>query len=54
MVLLADSLGEPPLTAAGERGLGTAAGIVIATLAVVSWPERGSVEPLRPGAPATG
>ncbi len=54
MVLLADSLGEPAYQAAGERGLGTAAGILIAALAFASWPERGSVEPLRPQAPATG
>ena len=54
MVLLADSLGEPAFKAAGERGFGTAAGILIAALAVVSWPERGSVEPIAPQAPATG
>ena len=34
MVLLADSLGEPAFRAAGERGFGTAAGILIAALAV--------------------
>ena len=51
MVLLADSLGEPAFRAAGERGIGTAAGILIAALAVLSWPERGSVEPIAPAAP---
>jgi hypothetical protein len=54
MVLLADSLGEPALRAAGERGIGTAAGILIAALAILSWPERGSIEPIAPPTPAPG
>ncbi len=54
MVLLADSLGDPAFQAAGERGIGTATGILIAALAILSWPERGSVEPIRPHAPAPG
>ena len=52
MVVLADSLGEPAFRAAGERGIGTAAGIVIAGLAILSSPERGSVEPIPPATEA--
>jgi fusaric acid resistance family protein len=43
-VLLADSIGEPALRAAGQRALGTAIGIVIAGAAFVIWsnpPPRG-------------
>lgn len=42
-VLLADTLGEPALTAAGQRALATAIGIAIAAAAFLLWsnPERG-------------
>lgn len=39
-VMLADSIGEPALHAAGERALGTALGIFIAGLAFLLWPNR--------------
>ena len=39
-VMLADSIGEPALRAAGERGLGTALGIGIAGAAFLVWPNR--------------
>ncbi|HWA53124.1 MAG TPA: FUSC family protein [Solirubrobacterales bacterium] len=45
-VMLADSIGEPALHAAGERGLGTALGILIAAVAFVLWPEQGEPDPL--------
>lgn len=48
VVLLADVLGSSAFRAAGERGLGTAVGILIATLAILAWPERGSVAPILP------
>jgi uncharacterized membrane protein YccC len=41
VVLLADTLGEPALTAAGQRALATAIGIAIAGLAFVLWPNPG-------------
>jgi hypothetical protein len=44
VVLLTDHLGEPALQAAGERGLGTALGILIALLAFVVWPNPGERE----------
>jgi len=37
-VMLADSIGEPALRAAGQRALATAIGIVIAALAFLLWP----------------
>jgi len=37
-VLLADSIGEPALRAAGERGLATAIGIAIAGASFLLWP----------------
>lgn len=40
-VLLADSLGEPALRAAGQRAGATALGIVIAAAAFLLWPNRG-------------
>jgi hypothetical protein len=48
-VMLADSIGEPALHAAGERGLGTALGILIAAVAFLLWPNR----PARDPVPAT-
>jgi hypothetical protein len=50
-VLLADTLGEPALDAAGQRGLATAIGIAIAGTAFLLWPN-----PRPAGAPgaATG
>jgi Fusaric acid resistance protein-like len=45
-VLLADSVGETALHAAGERALGTALGIVIAGLAFLLWPNRKQQEPV--------
>jgi hypothetical protein len=41
VVLLADTLGEGPLDAAGQRLIGTALGILIAFLAFLLWPNRG-------------
>jgi hypothetical protein len=38
-VLLADSIGEPALRAAGQRGLATAIGIAIAATAFLLWPK---------------
>lgn len=48
-VLLADTLGEPALEAAGQRAYGTAIGIAIAAAAFLLWsnPRRGEGE--RPG-----
>jgi len=45
-VLLADTLGEPALEAAGQRAYGTAIGIAIAALAFLLWsnPRRGEGE----------
>jgi uncharacterized membrane protein YccC len=40
VVLLADTLGEPALRAAGQRALGTAIGIGIAAAAFLLWPNR--------------
>ena len=40
-VLLADSIGEPALHAAGQRALATAIGIAIAGAAFLLWPNRG-------------
>jgi uncharacterized membrane protein YccC len=40
-VLLADSLGEPALRAAGQRPGATALGIVIAAAAFLLWPNQG-------------
>ena len=40
-VLLADSIGEEALHAAGQRALATAIGIAIAGLAFLLWPNRG-------------
>jgi uncharacterized membrane protein YgaE (UPF0421/DUF939 family) len=36
-VLLADSIGEPALRAAGQRALATAIGIAIAGIAFLIW-----------------
>jgi hypothetical protein len=46
-VLLADTLGEPALEAAGQRGLATAIGIAIAAVAFLVWsnPKRGEGAP---------
>ena len=41
VVLMADTLGEPALEAAGQRASGTAIGIVIAFLAFAIWPGSG-------------
>jgi hypothetical protein len=41
VVLLTDTLGEPALDAAGQRGLGTAIGLLIVFLAFVLWPNPG-------------
>jgi hypothetical protein len=41
VVLLADTLGEAPFEAAGQRLIGTALGILIAFLAFLVWPNRG-------------
>lgn len=46
VVLLADVLGSPAWQAADERGLGTAVGILVAVVAILAWPERGSVDPI--------
>jgi hypothetical protein len=45
-VMLADSIGEPALHAAGERGLGTALGILIAGVAFLLWPDRAAPDPM--------
>lgn len=45
-VMLADSIGEPALHAAGERALGTALGIVIAGVAFLLWPNRSQADPV--------
>jgi hypothetical protein len=49
-VLLADTLGEPALHAAGERGLATAIGIAISAAAFLLWsnPKRGEGTPAEP------
>jgi hypothetical protein len=52
-VLLADSIGEPALRAAGERGLATAIGIVIAGAAFLLWPNPRREAPGRGDRPAT-
>jgi uncharacterized membrane protein YccC len=41
VVLLADTLGEPALRAAGQRAIGTAIGIAIAGAAFLLWSNRG-------------
>ena len=46
-VLLADSIGEAALDAAGQRAIATAIGIVIAGASFLLWPNRGE------GLPAT-
>ena len=43
-MLLADTLGEAALHAAGQRALGTALGIVIAGAAFLIWPSSGRTE----------
>lgn len=51
-VLLADTLGEPALEAAGQRAYGTAIGIAIAAAAFLLWSnpkrEEGDSRPLAP------
>jgi Fusaric acid resistance protein-like len=52
-VLLADTLGEPALQAAGQRGLATAIGIAIAAAAFLLWSNPSGVgEPVAPARPA--
>ena len=53
VVLLADTLGEPPFLAAWERGLGTAIGIAIAFAAFLIWPSPGESTQLE-GRPESG
>ena len=43
-VLLADTLGEPALSAAGQRGAATAIGIAIAAAAFLLWPNPSRIE----------
>ncbi len=45
VVLLADTLGEPALRAAGQRALGTAIGIAIAGAAFLLWSNPGEKRP---------
>ncbi|MGE5409063.1 MAG: FUSC family protein, partial [Syntrophothermus sp.] len=53
VVLMADTLGEDALTAAGQRAYATALGIGIAFLAFVVWPNPGEGRGFgRPPAPA--
>ena len=48
-VLLADTLGEPALHAAGQRAIATAIGIAIAAAAFLLWPNPGErSEPVAP------
>ncbi|MET0306114.1 MAG: FUSC family protein [Solirubrobacterales bacterium] len=47
-VLLADTLGEPALEAAGQRAYGTAIGIAISALAFLLWSNPGRGEGERP------
>jgi hypothetical protein len=49
-VLLADSIGEATLHAAGQRALATAIGIAIAGASFLLWPNRGEGLPARPTA----
>jgi hypothetical protein len=49
-VLLADSIGETALHAAGQRALATAIGIVIAGASFLLWPNRGEALPAGPTA----
>jgi hypothetical protein len=52
-VLLADTLGEPALTAAGQRAAATAVGIAIAGAAFLLWPNPGErTDPVAPPDPA--
>jgi hypothetical protein len=51
VVLMADTLGEPALEAAGQRASGTAIGILIAFLAFVIWPGPGRGRGARSAAP---
>lgn len=49
-VLLADSIGETALHAAGQRAIATAIGIVIAGASFLLWPNRGEGVPAAPTA----
>jgi hypothetical protein len=49
-VLLADSIGEAALHAAGQRAIATAIGIVIAGASFLLWPNRGEGVPAAPTA----
>lgn len=49
-VLLADSIGEAALHAAGQRAIATAIGIAIAGASFLLWPNRGEGLPARPTA----
>jgi hypothetical protein len=49
-VLLADSIGETALHAAGQRALATAIGIAIAGASFLLWPNRGEALPAAPTA----
>ena len=49
-VLLADSIGETALHAAGQRAIATAIGIVIAGASFLLWPNRGEARPATPTA----
>ena len=49
-VLLADSIGETALHAAGQRAIATAIGIAIAGASFLLWPNRGEGLPARPTA----
>jgi hypothetical protein len=51
VVLMADTLGEPALEAAGQRASGTAIGILIAFLAFVIWPGPGRGRGAKSSAP---
>ena len=44
-VVLADTLGEPTLEAAGQRGLATAIGIAIAFLSFLVWSNPAGSQP---------
>jgi hypothetical protein len=47
-VVLADTLGDPALTAAGQRGAATAIGIAIAGTAFVLWSNPPRLESANP------
>jgi Fusaric acid resistance protein-like len=53
-VMLADTLGEPALEAAGQRAAATAIGIAIAAVAFLAWPNRSGTADVEiaPGEPA--